>query len=63
MMGGPHRVGRACSKCGGRVRFFWTGVVGVGRHRGVSLVSGWLPVALGRGSILLRNSAEPFPEG
>ena len=41
---------------------FLQGMVGGGPH-GVGMVPGWLPVAWGRGCLLIGNSDKPLPEG
>ena len=62
--GGPHRVGCACSEFGGRVCFvsFFTRDCG-GCEHGAFFVSGWLPVAWGRGCLLIGNNDNPSPKG
>ena len=59
--GGSHRVGCACSGFGGIVcfvLFFTRDGGGVAR-----MVLGWLPVAWGRGCLLIGNSDRPPPKG
>ena len=45
------------------VLFFLQGTAGGGGWHGVVMVSGWHPVAWGRGCLLIGNSDKPLPEG